>query len=142
MATEAVYSYDSIGRLTSINFSNGAMSYFAYDDSGNRTCTFEAAAGSGCLMKFNIYTKNGNFTASDGAGSYYRITATATVTMPLSPADGSVYKFKVTSGTATFVFDGAETINHANGVSDQNLILTSNTGVLELIAVTNGWDET
>lgn len=93
-------------------------------------------------LKFTVIAKSGNFSATDGAGSYYRVSATATVTLPASPADGSVYKFKVTGGTSTFAFNGAETINHANGVSDQSLSLTSSSGVLELTAVSGGWDET
>ena len=98
--------------------------------------------GTCCGTQFTIYPQSGNFTAGDGAGAYYRISANATATLPASPGDGSVRKFKVTSGTTTFAFNGTDTINHANGVSDQNLVLTSNSGVLELIAVPGGWDET
>jgi YD repeat-containing protein len=139
MSKSAVYQYDSLGRLIGICFSDGKSIGFAYDKMGNRTTTTVTA----CCNKFTIYEKNSSFTASDGQGSYYRISGTAiNVVMPTSPADGSVYKFKVLSGTSTFAFDGNETINHANGVSDQNLVLASNSGVLELIAVTGGWDET
>lgn len=94
---------------------------------------------------FTISSKTAGFTASDGANYYYRIsTNSVTVTLPASPADGSVRKFKVvTAGkTATFVFNGAETINHADGTSDQVLTLDSTSGVLELTAVSGGWDET
>lgn len=100
-----------------------------------------SASGSG----FTISTKTSSYTASDGGGYYYRMTTNdQTVTLPASPADGTVRKFKmVTSGkTATFALNGAETINHADGSSDQVLTLTSDDGVLELTAVSGGWDET
>ncbi len=92
--------------------------------------------------KFTLFAKTGSFTASDGTGSYYRTSATATITLPASPGDGSVYKFKVTGGTSTFAFNGSDTINHAFGTSNQSLVLTAPSGVLELIAVPGGWDET
>lgn len=94
---------------------------------------------------FTISSKTTSFTASDGAGYYYRMsTNDMTVTLPASPADGSVRKFKMlTAGkTATFALNGAETINHATGESDQSLTLTYDQGVLELIAVSGGYDET
>jgi hypothetical protein len=94
------------------------------------------------LTKFTLYSKSASFTASDGPGSFYRVSATATITLPASPGDGSIYKFKVTGGTSTFAFNGSDTINHAIGTSDQSLSLTGANGVLELIAVPGGWDET
>ncbi|MBS1985607.1 MAG: hypothetical protein JST16_15700 [Bdellovibrionales bacterium] len=98
----------------------------------------------GSASGFTLSAKSGNFTASDGAGYYYRISATATVTLPASPADGSVRKFKVTGGTATFNTTGGDVINRANGTTSASgtLTLESQDGVLELIAVTGGWDET
>lgn len=136
----AQLNYDALGRLTSVINEDGSKSIFNYDDEGNLISSFEIPEC--CSPKFFILDKSGNFTASDGAGAYYRISATATVTMPASPADGGVYKFKVTGGTSTWVFDGAEVFNHANGVADQTLVLTSTSGVLEMIAVDGGWDET
>ncbi len=46
--------------------------------------------------------------------------------------------------TLTFNTDGSEVINLADGTSvgDGGLVLTSVDGVLELLAVTGGWDET
>lgn len=105
----------------------------------------EAFTPSASSTSFTISTKTTNFTASDGANYYYRMTTNdQTVTLPASPADGSVRKFKMVTAakTATFAFNGAETINHANGTSDQSLTLTSTGGTIELIAVTGGWDET
>lgn len=91
---------------------------------------------------FTLSAKSGDFTASDGANYYYRISATATITLPASPADGSVRKFVQTSGTGTFAFNGAETVLHADGTSDQSLTIAPGNGVIELIARTGGWDET
>ena len=91
---------------------------------------------------FTLSAKSGNFTASDGANYYYRISATATITLPASPADGSVRKFVQTSGTGTFAFNGAETVLHADGTSDQSLTIAPGNGTIELIARSGGWDET
>ncbi len=140
MATSILYSYDSLGRLINATFNDGSVANFEYDKLGNRTVTFEGPCS--CAPKFILVNKSGNFTADGGTGTYYRVSATATITLPPSPADGSVLKFKVTGGTSTFAFYSTETFNHANGVSDQQLVMTSGTGVLELIAVTGGWDET
>lgn len=106
--------------------------------SNGTTWVSSASAASG----FTVSAKSGSFSASDGPSYYYRNSATGTITMPASPADGSVRKFKQTGGVGTFAFDGAETINHANGISDQILSLDPASGVLELVAVTGGWDET
>ncbi len=140
MATSILYNYDSLGRLVSATFNDGSVASYQYDKLGNRTVTF---AGTGCgACKFTIVNESGDFTADGGSGTYYRVSATATITLPPSPADGSVYKFKMTGGVGTFAFYGSETFNHANGVSDQQLVLNSRSGVVEMIAVTGGWDET
>lgn len=94
------------------------------------------------INKWTISGKSSGFTASDGAGYYYRTTGSMTCTLPASPADGSVRKFKSLSGTLTFSFNGSDTINHADGTSDQSLSLETWSGVIELIAVSGGWDET
>lgn len=91
---------------------------------------------------FTISAKAGSYSATDGANYYYINSATGTITLPASPADGSVRKFVQTSGTGTFAFNGAETVRHANGTSDQSLTQSSTSGVIELIAVTGGWHET
>lgn len=94
-------------------------------------------------VKYTLSAKAGSYAVSGAAsGTYFRNSATGTITLPASPADGTVYKFKQTSGTGTFAFNGAETVNHANGVSNQSLTQTNNVGVIELVAVSGGWDET
>lgn len=125
------YTLATITQGTGITVTNGA---------GTITISATASGGS-----FTIATKTTSFTASDGASYYYRMTTNdQTVTLPASPADGSIRKFKmVTAGKlATFAFNGAETINHADGTSDQALTLDSTDGVIELTAVSGGWDET
>ena len=134
------YNYDSDSRLTSIFYEDGSRTIYNYDALGNRIAEYEIPEC--CSPRFFILEKTGNFTASDGGGAYYRVTGNATITLPASPADGGVYKFKIISGVGTFAFDGSETINHANGTADQNLVLTARSGVIELIAVEDGWDET
>lgn len=105
-----------------------------------------AAPGSGGGGSFTISTKTADFTASDGAQYYYRMTTNnQVVTLPASPADGSLRAFKMVtaSKTATFNTDGSEVINLADGTSvgDGGLTLRSIDGVLQLTAVTGGWDE-
>lgn len=99
-------------------------------------------AGPAGLAAFNLFAKSGTFNVSDGPGAYYRSTGSSIAMLPASPADGSVRKFKAVSGTLTFVFDESETLNHADGTSDQSMVLTPGLGVLELTAVVGGWDET
>lgn len=104
-----------------------------------------SGSGSTNTSRYTIYSKTGNFNATDGTGSYYRLsTNSATVTMPASPGDGSIMKFKVVTATKTltFAFNGSDTVNHADGTSNQTLVLDPASGVLELIAVSGGWDET
>lgn len=94
---------------------------------------------------FTSVAKTSSFTASDGSHYLYLMsTNDMTVTLPASPADGSVRKFKMLTATktATFAFNGAETIYHATGENDQLLTLTYDQGVIELVAITAGWLET
>lgn len=93
--------------------------------------------------KWNISAKSANFTANDQSFTYYRITASSAVavTLPASPADGSIYKFRRVSGSAnvTFTANGAETINNCDITNATTLIL-SDGGVIELMAVSGGWE--
>lgn len=140
MATGAVYNYDALGRLVSVEWDDGAQINYQYDDLGNRKTVMEVK--SCCPPEFTIYEKDANFTADDGGNSYYRITGDLTVTLPASEANGDVLKFKVLSGSATFVFFETDVIFHANGDSDQDLALTPRSGVIEIISTTGGYDET
>ena len=122
--------------------SSGASGNVLTSNGTDWSSSTPSAAGVG---NFVIATKTANFTASDGASYYYRVTTNSvTCTLPATPADGSVRKFKtVTSGkTTTFALDGSDTINHEDGTSDQSLTLAYGAGVIELIAVSGGWDIT
>jgi len=140
MATGAVYDYDALGRLVSVQWDDGAQIIYQYDDLGNRKTVMEVK--SCCPPEFQLIEKSANFTADDGGNSYYRITGDLTITLPASEANGDVLKFKVLSGSATFAFTGGNTINHANGDSDQELVLTPRSGVIEIISTIGGYDET
>lgn len=94
---------------------------------------------------FTIIAKNANFNATDATNTYYRITAASalTVSMPASPADGRVYKFKRVSGTGliTFTPNGTEFIDSGDGIQTASASMTyDNSGVIEMIAVTGGWE--
>ncbi|MCA9803288.1 MAG: RHS repeat protein [Cyanobacteria bacterium HKST-UBA02] len=42
------YSYDNLGRLTTITYSNGTTVTFSYDNMGNRTSVAISCSGGGC----------------------------------------------------------------------------------------------
>ncbi len=50
MATGTVYSYDSLGRLTSATFNDGAKASYNYDNEGNRTSVVEVAVSTGVTV--------------------------------------------------------------------------------------------
>lgn len=142
----ATYVYDQCGRLLSVQYNDdNSMVIYTYDSLGNRLMTYEIAGGGGdcCPPKFTLSPQNTNFTAEE-PGYYYLITGTVTVTMaPCQDiGEGNMMKFKVLSGQATFAFNGSETFNHANGTSDQTLVLSPNSGVLEIVVNETGFDET
>lgn len=97
------------------------------------------SSGSKCI----ISTKSAGFTANDATGTIYVITASSAVavTLPASPADGTVYKFAVASGTAgvTFTANGAETIINGGSVATTMTLASQRSGVVELVAVSGGW---
>lgn len=140
MPTAVQMNYDANGRLTSTIYDTGAKVVQNYDQLGNRIAEFELPEC--CVVRFFILEKSGDFTANDGAGAFYIVSATATITMPASPADGGVYKFKVIGGTSNFIFNGSEQIFHADGTADQELSIGVDSGCLELVAITGGWVET
>lgn len=92
--------------------------------------------------KWTLSSKSANFTANDSTGTLYLITASGAigVTLPASPADGTVYKFRRISGTGlvTFTANGAETIKNC-GLSNLTTLTLDNEGVVELTAVSGGW---
>ena len=134
------YFYDPVGRLTSVHYEDLSRVVYNYDTLGNLTITYEIPAC--CSPHYYVLEKSGNFTASDGSGSYYRILASALVTLPASAGDGSVMKFKVLGGTASFVFaEVTDLFFHANGANNQNLVLTARSGVLEAVSVPGGYEE-
>ncbi len=93
--------------------------------------------------KYAVTTKSAGFTANDASGTMYLITASSAiaVTLPASPADGTVYKFAIASGTAgvTFTANGAETIINGGSVATTMTLASQQSGVVELVAVTGGW---
>ncbi len=93
-------------------------------------------------FQYNLLTKSSNFSANDGTCSFYEVTSTATITLPASAADGSVMKFKITGGTATLTCSGSEHIFRADGSQDTSLDMFPNSGCIELVAVSGGYDET
>lgn len=104
-------------------------------------------AGTGGAPQFTISSKSANFTANDGTGYYYRVTTSGgavTATLPVSAGDGTVLKFKClnSANNLTITRSSSDTINRANGTSETSTVLRSSAGVIELISVSGGWDET
>lgn len=96
-------------------------------------------------ISYTLSSKSAGFTANGTTGTFYQITCSSAVaiTLPASPADATIYKFIVVSGTAlaTFTANGAETI--LNGYqSSATMTLAYLAGAVELIAVSGGWQVT
>ncbi len=126
----------------------------AYRDFKARAGTFSGALTADSLTlttpysagsKWTISAKSTNFTANDTSRTYYRITASSAiaVTLPASPADGTIYKFRRVSGSGviTFTANGVETINNCD-ISNTTTLTLDNGGVIELMAVSGGWEVT
>ncbi len=120
----------------------GTNNYVLTADSTQATgMKWAAASGS----KWTISAKSADFTANDTSTTYYRITASSAiaVTLPASPADGTIYKFRRVSGSGviTFTANGVETINNCD-ISNTTTLTLDNGGVIELMAVSGGWEVT
>lgn len=50
-AGSTAYTYDAVGRVTSVQYSNGASITYAYDTAGNRTSTVSALQPNRCLLQ-------------------------------------------------------------------------------------------
>jgi len=44
----ATYTYDALGRVTQVTFTNGTTTVYTYDSVGNRTNVVTTCSGSGC----------------------------------------------------------------------------------------------
>lgn len=93
--------------------------------------------------KLTLSSKSADFTANGASGTFYQMTAASAiaVTLPASPADGTIYYFKIVSGTGlvTFTANGVETIDlHVSSGTTATMRYSTN-GVMGLCAVTGGW---
>lgn len=92
--------------------------------------------------KWTLSSQSTNFTANGATGTLYLITASGAigVTLPASPADGTVYQFRRVSGTGliTITANGVETINNC-GITNLTTLTLDNEGVVQLTAVSGGW---
>ncbi len=136
MSFSATYGYDLLGRLTGASYQDGSSISYSYDELGNRTAVTQTLTSA---FKYNIITKSGSFDANDGSQSYYRVTSSSTVTLPVSSADGAFMKIKVIGGTSTLVCSGSEHIFMADGSQVTTLSMDSTFGVIELVSVSAGY---
>lgn len=118
------------------DFKAGAGTFSGALTADSLTLTTPYAA----VTKFATSAKSANFTANDNSCTHYLITASSAigVTLPASPADGTIYKFTRVSGSGliTFTPNGVETIRTGD-TTDTTLIFDG--GSLELTAVSGGW---
>lgn len=91
-----------------------------------------------------VVTKSANFTASDGDGTFYVITASSSIAVTLPAASaGQILEFTIVSGTGTVTFtgNGAETIQ--SGGQPVTTTCTMNggaaAGVVRLTGISGGW---
>ena len=97
-------------------------------------------------QKYILSAQNSNFAIGSVSGTFYQCAVGSgglTGTLPLSPADGSVFKFIVLSGTGrlSLVTTGGETILNA-GQLRSSLSFGKWGGCLELVAAVGGWEVT
>lgn len=108
--------------------------------------TIWTSAAPATSLKYTLSTQNANFTASGASGTYYLVTTSGgavTATLPASPADGTVLKFKCldAANNLTLQRSSSDVIDNA-GDQDTTLVITSTSGVVEVIAVSGRWDVT
>jgi len=91
-----------------------------------------------------VVTKSANFTASDGDGTFYVITASSAIAVTLPAASaGQILEFAVVSGTGTVTFtgNGAETIQSGGQPVTTTCVMNGGAaaGVVRLTGISGGW---
>ena len=91
-----------------------------------------------------VVAKSANFTASDGDGTFYVITASSAIAVTLPAASaGRILEFAVVSGTGavTFTGNGAETIQSGGQPVTTTCVMNGGAaaGVVRLTGISGGW---
>lgn len=91
-------------------------------------------------LQYNVITKSGSFTASDPSGTFYNVTAQATVTMPAATGSGKVRTFAMAPSAGlgvgmVFNTTGGDTIRSGGQIntSGQFFIPDFNTAPVDLV---------
>lgn len=137
MSFSCTFQYDNLGRLINVQWDNCAQIEYELDPLGNRTSVVQSAP---CALKYNVFTKNSDFTASDEQALYV-LTAggNVNVTLPVSGDNGAFMKIKAMSGTGTINCSGSDQIFRADGTQTTSWVMSPSNGVAELVAGTAGW---
>lgn len=98
----------------------------------------------GAVIQYALSTQAASFgTSGFSSATMFLITAASAinVTLQASPADGTVYKFCIISGTAgaTLTPNGVQTILNNGQAATTLTIAGPQSGVVELTAVSGGW---
>ena len=132
---------------------SGTTYLYVCTTSGSATTAAWTAIGGGSTNNVTSYgTKyiptpvSINFNVGTVTGTFYQCAVGSggiTGSLPPTPADGTVFKFIVVSGTGllTLTANGSDTILNA-GIQNTNLTLNAYGGSIELIAVSGGWQTT
>jgi hypothetical protein len=93
-------------------------------------------------VQWSLQSESSAFSANAASGTFYQITASSAlaVTLPSTPANGTVYKFIVISGTGivTCTSTSPDTILYGPQ-SLTSITIQEWSGVMELTAVSGGW---
>jgi YD repeat-containing protein len=131
-----IYSYDSLDRLTAATHPNQPNESYSYDEVGNRTASHQGSSYS--YQPFNrlvsangttfSYDANGNETSksdSNGSWAYTRdyenrlvqasISGGVTVTYSYDALGRRIQRTSSVTGTAKFVYDGADVLRDLDG---------------------------
>ena len=94
-------------------------------------------------VAFTPSAKSGNFENTDASGTFYLISATATITLDSAASNGTVHKFQRTSTSAvlTFVRESSDVIRAGSQYSLTSFVF-DNDGCLEAVKTSTGWSFT
>lgn len=125
-AGSASYTYDSLGRLTRAEHTNGAVITYVYDAAGNRSSTATTGTGAAALLtiplaSLSVSSATPKTTSVTGTGQVSEQLPIAPLLLPKTGEDPTVYGWNDRSEhpesmvAAVFEGDGADRLLHLQG---------------------------